>query len=169
MTKNTVIFSHGKESGPFGSKIKFLEGMAKSMGFETLSVDYRDLDNPDLRVDRLLKVVEQIQGPISLIGSSMGGYVSTVVSETLKPEGLFLMAPAFYMPGYAHQNLSSGAKHNMIVFGWHDEVIPYKHGLKFAEMQNIPITLVDSDHRLKSALPLVGQLFEIFLTNIKTS
>ena len=39
-----------------------------------------------------------------LVGSSMGGYVSTVASVSLKPAGLFLMAPAFYMPIGREQN-----------------------------------------------------------------
>lgn len=166
MTKNTVIFSHGKESGPYGSKIKHLIAIAQRNGFDTTSIDYRDLESPDERVVRLQEHVSSIDGNIVLVGSSMGGYVSTVVSEQCKPEGLFLMAPAFYMPGYDNQNPKSGAKQNMIVFGWNDEVIPFTHGLKFAEHQNLTISLVNSDHRLKNVLPYVGDMFDYFLKNI---
>jgi hypothetical protein len=40
MTK-TIIFSHGKESGPNGSKIQLLSGVARKLGYRTHSVDYR--------------------------------------------------------------------------------------------------------------------------------
>jgi alpha-beta hydrolase superfamily lysophospholipase len=40
---------------------------------------------------------------IVLMGSSMGAYVATVAAETIKPSGLFLLAPAFYLPGYLRE------------------------------------------------------------------
>jgi predicted esterase len=93
----------------------------------------------------------------------MGGYVSTVVSQTLKPAGLFLMAPAFYMPGYAVQNPQSGAARTCMVFGWQDEVIPVECGIRFAQAHRAELHLLDGDHRLNSVLPEVGELFARFL------
>ena len=52
-----VIFSHGKESGPWGSKIKRLADVAKAHGLGVESIDYSDTFDPDLRVERLLKVL----------------------------------------------------------------------------------------------------------------
>ena len=37
-----VVFSHGKESGPYGSKILALSAVAKRVGAQTVSVDYRE-------------------------------------------------------------------------------------------------------------------------------
>ena len=40
-----VVFSHGKESGPLGSKIQALMRVAEQQGARTLSVNYRE--HPD--------------------------------------------------------------------------------------------------------------------------
>jgi len=39
----TVIFSHGKESGPWGSKITTMSKVAEQLGFRVESIDYQDL------------------------------------------------------------------------------------------------------------------------------
>ena len=53
-----VYFSHGKESGPWGSKIKRLADIARERECEVDSVDYTDLTDPDLRVERLLSLLK---------------------------------------------------------------------------------------------------------------
>ena len=37
-----VVFSHGKESGPMGSKIRALMKVAENQGAQVMSVDYRE-------------------------------------------------------------------------------------------------------------------------------
>jgi hypothetical protein len=54
-----VYFSHGKESGPWGSKITSLANIAKDQGFSVDSIDYSDIVDPDLRVERLINVLEK--------------------------------------------------------------------------------------------------------------
>ena len=49
--KNLVLFAHGKESGPWGSKIKHLAAIAERHNCKVLSPDYSDLMNPDARVE----------------------------------------------------------------------------------------------------------------------
>lgn len=39
----TVYFNHGKESGPWGSKISKLAEVAHKRGFDVESIDYQDL------------------------------------------------------------------------------------------------------------------------------
>jgi hypothetical protein len=48
-----VIFSHGKESGPWGSKIKRLASTAEALNFSVDSIDYSGIASPDKRVDKL--------------------------------------------------------------------------------------------------------------------
>lgn len=158
-----VVFAHGKESGPWGSKIKHLAEIAESLGAQVLSPDYSDLADPDTRVERLLGLALPPHGQLVLAGSSMGGYVSTVASQSLKPAGLFLMAPAFYLPGYAVQNPQPGATRSCLVCGWRDELIPAEYGIRFAQAHGAALHLLDSDHRLNSVLPEVGELFKQFL------
>ena len=79
-----IFFSHGKESGPWGAKIKRLAKLAEGMGCAVESIDYKNLMDPDLRVERLLEALAREDDSIVLLGSSMGGYVSLVASETVK-------------------------------------------------------------------------------------
>ncbi len=76
-----VIFSHGKESGPWGTKIKVLAESAKALGMGVNSIDYQGIDDPDVRVKKLLEYVELLSEPFVLVGSSMGGYVATVAAD----------------------------------------------------------------------------------------
>lgn len=166
--KNLVIFAHGKESGPWGSKIKHLAAIADRHGCKVLSPDYSNLLDPDARVQLLLSMDLLPHDRLVLVGSSMGGYVSTVASQRLKPAGLFLMAPAFYMPGYEVQEPVSGAERTCVVFGWQDEVIPVEHGIRFAQSQQAELHILDGDHRLNSVLTGVGTQFEQFLNSVLT-
>lgn len=161
--KTLVVFAHGMESGPWGSKIQHLASVAERLGAAVLSPDYRDTMNPDERVERLLKLPLPQHDRLILVGSSMGGYVSTVASISMEPDGLFLMAPAFFMPVFTVQNPVSGAVRTCVIFGWNDEVIPVEHGIRFAERHRAALHVLDSDHRLMTVLPELGELFEKFL------
>lgn len=161
--KTLVIFAHGKESGPWGSKISHLADIARNLGAEVLSPDYRDLSDPDARVERLLSMPIPSHDRLVLVGSSMGGYVSTVASKKLNPVGLFLMAPAFYMPGYDVQDPVPETNKVCMVFGWRDEVIPVENGIRFAQTYRSELHLLDADHRLDGVLREVGTLFKRFL------
>ena len=160
-----VLFAHGKESGPWGSKIRHLASIAERQGAQVLSPDYSDLTDPDARVARLLALPLPPHDRLILVGSSMGGYVSTVASQTLRPAGLFLMAPAFYMPGYGEQHPVPGCDRVCVVFGWQDEVIPVEHGVRFAQHHRATLHILDADHRLNVVLPELGVLFETFLAS----
>ena len=101
MKLSYVVFSHGKESGPMGSKIQRLMEEANRFGLKTISVDYRNCATASERVALLNDTLKQLNAPpqqVVLVGSSMGGYVSTVVANNLPVAGLFLMAPALWMP-----------------------------------------------------------------------
>lgn len=47
-----VYFSHGKESGPWGTKIKRLAATAREYNCDVDSIDYTDTFDPDLRVEQ---------------------------------------------------------------------------------------------------------------------
>lgn len=164
--KAFVLFAHGKESGPWGSKIKHLAEIAQRRGAKVLSPDYSDLANPDARVERLMSLELLPHDCLVLVGSSMGGYVSAIASQQLKPAGLFLMAPAFYMPGYREQRPASGASRTCVILGWHDEVIPVENGIRFAQEQQAELHVLNGDHRLNTVLPAVGKLFDNFLASV---
>ncbi|OFC69618.1 YqiA/YcfP family alpha/beta fold hydrolase [Alteromonas confluentis] len=162
-----IIFSHGKESGPWGSKIRRLAAEAESAGHTVESLDYTDTLDPDQRVEQLLSHCENSAAPDLLVGSSMGGYVSLVAAEKLQPRGLFLMAPALFMPGYSRQSyLFSG--NTSIVHGWNDEVIPFDNSVSFARSKLAALHLVNSDHGLASALDDVAALFAAYCASVES-
>ncbi len=162
-----VWFAHGKESGPNGSKIQHLSDIARSLGAPVVSPDYSDLDDPDRRVVRLEKLLLEAGEPAPiLVGSSMGGYVSAVVASRLQLAGLFLMAPALYMPGYETGVDTPRSEHVSIVHGWQDDIIPWKNSLRYAEKYRASLHLINSDHRLSADIEEVGELFQRFLSSL---
>ena len=161
-----VYFSHGKESGPRGTKIQRLAAMAETMGCVVDSVDYTDTMDPDLRVERLLEVLAEEKGSFVLVGSSMGGYVSLVASETVDAKAVFLMAPALYMPGYERREYHSRCSRIEIVHGRSDDVIPPENSIRYAKESDCALHLIDGDHALSGSLEVVAGLFEGFLSQV---
>lgn len=161
-----VIFSHGKESGPWGSKIMALAKVAMEADAHVASLDYSDLINPDERVDRLLSYAKPPHDKLILVGSSMGGYVSAVASKTLKPDGLFLLAPATNITGYAEQDLQVAVPHVMVIHGRSDEVIPIENSRIFCSRNSVPLIEVEGDHRLNSAIVEIEQIFAKWLSSL---
>jgi alpha/beta superfamily hydrolase len=166
LTVDTVVFSHGKESGPWGSKITAMAAVVRDLGIAAQSVDYRGLDDPAGRVDKLVDFVATLEGSQLLVGSSMGGHVSAAAAARIKPRGLFLLAPAFYMPGYeAHTPQSAGCP-TVIVHGWRDDIVPVSHSIRWAGEQRASLHLLDSDHRLEDQLESICRLLRAFITDL---
>ena len=172
-TRGIVYFNHGKESGPWGSKITALAKVAEQKGFAVQSPDYQDLPDADPRLERLLASEAAQAGRLILVGSSMGGYVATVASKVLKPEGLFLMAPAFYMPGYGEQDPTPHAKTVTVVHGWSDDVITPEHSIRFARKfsatTNLELHIIEDDHRFSAQVPFLTIMFGRFLDEVAAS
>jgi len=180
MTKKTlIVFSHGKESGPNGAKIQRLAKVGSDAGAQVLSVDYNGMDDPELRVKKLLSHELPAHDQLFLVGSSMGGYVSTVASDALSAKGhqikgLFLLAPAFYLvddkghSDYAVREPKPNAETVEIVHGWDDDVVLVGHSIKFAQKHKAALHILDSDHRLNSVLPQLEVLFSEFLKRCMT-
>ena len=161
-----VVFSHGKESGPWGNKISALAEVARDEGYEVESVDYRGIDDPRERVTRLLAFCRDFQGRLVLVGSSMGGHVCTAGSRLLRAEGLFLLAPAFYVPGYEELTPPPPDCPITIVHGWHDDVVPVGNSIRFARRYGATLHVVDSDHRLQDRIGDLLVFFEHFLVRL---
>jgi pimeloyl-ACP methyl ester carboxylesterase len=159
----TVVFSHGKESGPWGSKITAMAAMARDLGVPVESVDYRGLDDPAERVRKLIGFARGLEGPAVLVGSSMGGHVSAAAASALKPRALFLLAPAFYMAGYEQYTPQDVACPTAIVHGWHDVIVPVENSIRWAREHRAALHLLDSDHRLEDQIEAICSLLREFL------
>lgn len=177
MTDMLVVFSHGKESGPMGSKIRALMNVAVNLGAQAVSVDYSEhpvgifhdqnaAEEAERRVKQLVSTDLPVHRQLVLVGSSMGGYVSTVASHDMSVAGLFLLAPAFYLPGYAIQELAPSTSNTLLVHGWRDDVVPVQNSIRFAQLHRCDLHLLDGDHRLNEVLPKIEVLFELFLKQL---
>ncbi len=164
MAQSSVYFAHGKESGPWGRKIRALAGVARRQGFRIISPDYSFTFDPNERVEHLL--AQKPDGePLVLVGSSMGGYVSAVASRTLKPQGLFLLSPAVDMPGY-EADPSPQAELFEIVHGYRDDIVPVDNAIRFARTHRARLHLLDAEHTLVEAINYLENLFELFLAEV---
>ena len=161
---NTVVFSHGKESGPWGAKITAMAAVVRELDWGVESVDYRGMDDPAQRVEKLLAVGRQIEGPVALVGSSMGGHVAAAAANRLEAAALFLLAPAFYMPGFEDATPQDVAAPTTIVHGWHDTVVPVNNVIRWAREHRATLHILDSDHRLEDQIGMICILLRDFLT-----
>jgi pimeloyl-ACP methyl ester carboxylesterase len=163
---NTVVFSHGKESGPWGKKITAMAAAVRGLGYAVESVDYRGIDDPGARVEKLVAVASQLPGPLILVGSSMGGHVSAAAAPQLHPRGLFLMAPAFYMAGFEAYTPQDVACPTAIVHGWHDSIVPVENSIRWAREHECALHVLDSDHRLEDRIDAICVLLRNFLAEL---
>jgi pimeloyl-ACP methyl ester carboxylesterase len=163
-TINTVVFSHGKESGPWGAKITAMAEVVRDLKVGVESVDYRGLDDPAQRVEKLLAEGRVLKGPMVLVGSSLGGHVAAAAASRLDTAALFLLAPAFYMPGFEKYTPQEVAIPTAIVHGWHDDVVPVDNSIRWAREHRATLHILDSNHRLEDQIGAICILLRNFLT-----
>jgi alpha/beta superfamily hydrolase len=159
----TVVFSHGKESGPWGAKITAMADAVREKGYAAESVDYRGIDDPRRRVEKLVDTAASLAAPLVLVGSSLGGHVAAAASSRLRARGVFLLAPAFYMPGYEAYTPREVPCPAAIVHGWRDAVVPVDNSIRWARETRAELHLLDSDHRLEDQIPVICRLLIEFL------
>lgn len=163
---NVIYFAHGMESGPWGTKIRALAKIAQALNFHVESPDYTSTMDPDERVEMLLTLKPSASKNLILAGSSMGSYVATVASEKIKPQGLFLLAPAFHIPIFKYQDPAPSALETLIIHGWNDEIIPVENIISFSQKYKTELYLLDSNHVLIDKLAVIESLFAMFLERI---
>jgi len=97
-----IVYLHGFASGPSSTKARFFREKLEGLGAH---VDVPDLDEGNFRVLTItsqLRVIERAcgRGPVSLMGSSLGGYLAALYAG-LHPDGVdrvVLLAPGFGFP-----------------------------------------------------------------------
>jgi hypothetical protein len=146
-----LIFSHGKDSEPWGTKIVALAETARDLGWQCESVDYRGIESVEGRLEKLMRVARELP-PAVHVGSSLGGFLAVAGSIPTAARGLFLMAPAFDLPGLP-PTPACAACPITIVHGWNDDIVPVEIGIRFARSQGATMHLVNDGHRLHDSLP----------------
>ena len=171
MSKGHVILSHGLESGPNATKVSALAEIAQDLGWTHERPDYSAIDRVgkfgdiDARIALLRERAQRAQGPLVLAGSSMGAFVSALVSLDVPCVGLFLMAPPPFIEGYA-QTLKAARQPTSIVHGWDDELIPAQAVIDWAQPRHDRLVLVDDSHRLAAHVDFCAHHFGDFLQSL---
>lgn len=163
MSQRYIVFSHGQDGEPWGTKILAMAEVARRHGLTAESVDYRNMADPAARVEKLLGVCKKLPGELLLVGSSLGAHVCTTVSTQVLTGGLFLLAPAFFMPGYERYTPAPPACPVDIVHGWNDDIVPVENSIRYARQYKCTLHILDSDHRLTANIDDVCALLDRFL------
>ena len=161
-----VYFSHGQESGPWGTKIKRMAECVQDLGCRTHSVDYQGIADPTERVNKLIAECRDVHEPLLLVGSSMGGHVATAAADTLGACGLFVLAPAYYMPGYEELTPPAPNLPISIVHGWRDDGVPVENSIRFASAARATLHVIDGDHRLTDNIDDINDYLTQFIRRI---
>jgi len=164
VTMPAVYFSHGQESGPWGSKIQAMAEAVRALGCRAESVDYQGIADPTERVDKLIAECQGLKEPLVLVGSSMGGHVATAAAVPLNAIGLFVLAPAYYIAEYEELTPPPPDIPISIVHGWRDDVVPPENSIRFAAECHATLHLVDGDHRLAENIDEIIGYLERFIT-----
>jgi len=169
MSSRYIVFSHGQDGEPWGTKIVAMAEVARGHGLTAESVDYRGIADPAVRVTKLLEACRQLPGELLLVGSSLGAHVAATASTQLPTRGMFLLAPAFYMPGYERYTPKPAPCPVTIVHGWNDTIVPPANSVRWAGEHKATLHLIDSDHRLTANLDEVCEFLDRFLRRLPAS
>lgn len=166
------ILSHGFESGPDATKVTALAEAAGRLGWTHDRPDYTDFDarrevtplgDVPARIARLAALAQAAaaRGPLVLAGSSLGAYISGVVSLQVPVAGLFLMAPPVVMEGAPP--MPAAAVPTSVLHGWHDELIPAAQVVDWARARDARLLLVNDSHRLSGHVQASAEAFAALL------
>lgn len=189
VTGPCVILSHGLVSSMESPKFRLMADTFAREGMAALRFDFRgcgssggDIRDTTVsgRVEDLEAVLDHLReglgwgGPVGLLGSSMGGYVSLLVfakredikavcvwatpfdlkglSELREDPDMASIGPAFYEDLQYHDLASKGPRihHVMVIHGQRDEVVPEAHAGRIYAMASEPKelhVLPHADHR----------------------
>ena len=167
-----IILSHGSDSGPDAVKVSSLARLAQSLGWQTTRPDYREDDvlgyaaSVAPRVAKLRGIIGTLDAPPVLVGSSMGAFISGLVSRDAPIAGLFLMATPPLIPGFPVSFDMATDIPVELIHGWRDEICPLEPVYRLAEARRIPLLVLDDDHRLKSSMDVIASQFHGFLERV---
>ena len=166
MSKPAVYFSHGQESGPWGTKIRSMAETVRELGCRVESIDYQGIADPTQRVEKLLAECAGMTERLVLVGSSMGGHVATAAADKLGAAGLFVLAPAYYMPGYESLTPPPPKMPVSIVHGWNDDIVPVENSIRFARECQASLHIFDAGHRLTERISDINHLLARFIEDL---
>jgi predicted alpha/beta-hydrolase family hydrolase len=173
--RGQIILSHGSESSPDATKVSALAALAESLGWRTQRPDYGTDDarghagSVAPRIARLRATIEALDAPPLLVGSSMGAFVSGLVSLDVPVAGLLLLATPSEIPGYARAFDLRHDVPTLLIHGWRDNVCPLPGVQAFAVQRRLPLLVLDDDHRLSASMNMIAAQFRHMLDHVAAS
>ncbi|HEY8586022.1 MAG TPA: alpha/beta fold hydrolase [Rhodanobacter sp.] len=167
--RGQIILSHGSGASPDATKVSALAALAESRGWRTQRPDYSSDDARGYagsvapRIARLRATIEALDSPPLLVGSSMGAFVSGLVSLDVPVAGLFLLATPGNIPGYARPFDLRDQVPTMLIHGWRDDVCPLASVQAVAARRRLPLLVLDDDHRLGASMDQLVVQFSLML------
>jgi pimeloyl-ACP methyl ester carboxylesterase len=146
----TLVFLHGLESGPHGSKYQTLSGLGLG---PVLAPDCSGMLDVQ---ERLHKIEDELQGlqRLVLVGSSFGGLMAVQVAlrQPRQVAGLVLCAPALH--GARDLGPVPPAPDGIpirVLHGDADDVVPLPPIAAWCTQYHVPLTVVADGHRLQAS------------------
>jgi pimeloyl-ACP methyl ester carboxylesterase len=143
-----VLWLHGLESGPFGSKYKALV----AAGYDVIAPDLRGKNLAERVVVAGALMEEHVP---FVVGSSYGGITAVLAAKACSNPlpGMVLCAPALTFTEAPMRPLEELAPpcRMTIVHGRNDDVIPVEVSRKYADMHGVPLIEVGDGHRLSES------------------
>ncbi|MFO7576736.1 MAG: YqiA/YcfP family alpha/beta fold hydrolase [Pelovirga sp.] len=145
-----LLFLHGLESGPRGSKCQALEQVFG----EVLAPDCSGIADEQQRLAVIRRQISGATLPFLVVGSSMGGLLALLLHQALPQAvaGLVLCAPALHRDAANTLDLDS-LPPTRVIHGRADRVVPLAVSYPFGDR----LLVVDDDHRLGNSLPVILQ------------
>ena len=84
----------------------------------------------------------------------------------LNASGLFVLAPAYYMPGYEELTPAAPDLPICIVHGWRDDIVPVENSFRFAAACNAALHILDGDHRLTENIDEINYYLKRFIETL---
>src|SRR5690554_164666 len=140
----SLLFFHGLESGPHGSKYRQLRAVYP----ELISPDFQGMDLQQ-RITKATEVTTTMSRAID-VGSSFGGLLAARM-YSLYPErfrGLVLLAPAVHTEEGDKVERMPTANRVRVLQGSADDVVPWSAVQDFCKRFDLPLHTLNDGHRL---------------------
>ena len=155
-----IIFAHGLEGSPNGSKIQTL----RNSGIEVIAPDFQGMPLIE-RVELLEKIsADNADKKPILGGSSYGGLTAAIVAMRYPDRfrGLLLCAPALHLKESPVDDLTiliaPKKIPTVIIHGAEDDIVPISCSIEYAERSGediLEFNQVDDGHRLSESHSLI--------------
>jgi hypothetical protein len=89
-----------------------------------------------------------------------------VASEAIRPAGIFLMAPAIGIPGYAKIFPQPNTPRTVIVHGCDDDIVSPANVIDYAGKNRLELHMLPDGHTLENSLAFLENRFRYFLEQI---